>query len=102
MYSSKDGYHSRQRLDCRILVLNVLEIDLRKRDEDAESAHFEVVCARQRQVHVNFAVDIDLHFAVDFTDDSEVVVLVLRVLPTRLLGTVLFTALADDQVGTNA
>jgi len=101
MYSSNDGY-SRQRLVYTILVLNVLELDLRPRDEDAESAHFEVVCARQRQVHVTFAVDIDLHFAVDFTDDSEVVVLLLRVLPTRLLGTVLFAALADDQVRTNA
>jgi hypothetical protein len=82
-----------QRLD---FVLHVLELNLRKRDEDAESAHFEVVCAWQHHVHVKFFIDVDLYFAVDFTDDSEVVVLVLRVLPGRPLGTVLFAALADN------
>jgi len=97
MYSSKDGY-SRQRLVYSILELHVLKLDLRIRDEDAVGAHFKVVCAWQLHVHVKFFIDVDLYFAVDFTDDSEVVVLVLRVLPGRPLGTVLFAALADNQV----
>jgi len=101
MYSSNDGY-SRQRLVFTILVLNVLELDLRPRDEDAESAHFEVVCAWQLYIHVEFFIDIDLYLAADFTDDSEVVVSALLVLPGRPLGTVLFAALADDQVRTSS
>jgi len=88
-----------QRLD---FVYHILELNLRPRDEDAESAHFKIVLAWEREVHVNFAIDPDLNFAVNFSADSEVVVLVLLVLPVRLLGTELFAALADDQVGTNA
>jgi len=96
------GFRWWRHFQCLDFVLHVLELNLRPRDEDTESAHFEVVCAWQLYIHVEFFIDIDLYLAVDFTDDSEVVVLVLRVLPGRPLGTVLFAALADDQVRTSS
>jgi len=56
-----------KRFGCLVHELNVLEIDLRPRDEDAVGTGFKIVCGWQRDVHVNFAVDGDLDFAVGWS-----------------------------------